>query len=142
MKARQVLTITTLLGAASLFAGYADAQQVYKIGVSAGLTGYIAAVDRSWRDGLEVAVDYVNSKGGVMGRKLQVIVEDNKAEPQEAVTVVRKMISMDKVDIFMSGCVSAGNFAAAPFIVRAQIPTMLCGILPPQPEQIKWTFSL
>jgi branched-chain amino acid transport system substrate-binding protein len=141
MKDCQVLTVATLLGAASLFAGHADAQQVYKIGVSAGLTGYIAAVDRAWRDGLEVAADYVNSKGGVMERKLQVIVEDNKAEPQEAVTVVRKMISVDKVNIFISGCVSAGNFATAPFIVRAQMPMVLCGILPPQPEQIKWAFS-
>ena len=47
-----------------------------------------------------------------MGRKIEVITEDNKSEPQEAVTVYRKMISSDKVDIFLSGCVSAGNFAA------------------------------
>ena len=49
-----------------------------------------------------------------MGRKIEVITEDNKSEPQEAVTVYRKMISSDKVDIFLSGCVSAGNFAGAP----------------------------
>ena len=37
---------------------------------------------------------------------------------------------------------SAGNFAAAQFVVRAQIPMVLCSILPPQPEQMKWAFSL
>ena len=52
------------------------------------------------------------------------------------------MISSDKVDIFISGCVSAGNFAAAQFVVRAQIPMVLCSILPPQPEQVKWAYSL
>ena len=123
-------------------AGQAQAADAYKIGVSAGLTGYAAAVDRAWRDGLEVAAEYVNAKGGIMGRKVQVIVEDNKSEPQEAVTVYRKMISSDKVDIFLSGCVSAGNFAAASFVVRAQIPMVLCSILPPQPEQVKWAYSL
>ena len=87
-------------------AGQAQAQDVYKIGVSAGLTGYAAAVDRAWRDGLEVAAEYVNSKGGIMGRKIQVIVEDNKSEPQEAVIVYRKMISSDKVDIFLSAAAS------------------------------------
>jgi branched-chain amino acid transport system substrate-binding protein len=71
-----------------------------------------------------------------------VMTEDNKSEPQEAVTVYRKMISSDKVDIFISGCVSAGNFAAAQFVVRAQIPMVLCSILPPQPEQVKWAYSL
>ena len=68
-----------------------------------------------------------------MGRKIEVITEDNKSEPQEAVTVYRKMISSDKVDIFLSGCVSAGNFAGAPLTVRAQIPMVLCSILPQTP---------
>jgi branched-chain amino acid transport system substrate-binding protein len=140
MKTVRVLSIATCLAAAA-FTTAAQAQEVYKIGVSAGLTGYAAAVDRAWRDGLEVAVEYVNSKGGIMGRKVQLIVEDNKSEPQEAVTVYRKMIGSDKVDIFISGCVSAGNFAAAPFVTRAQIPMMLCSILPPQPDQVKWAFS-
>jgi branched-chain amino acid transport system substrate-binding protein len=126
----------------ALGAGQVNAAEVYKIGVSAGLTGYAAAVDRAWRDGLEVAAEHVNSKGGIMGRKVQVIAEDNKSEPQEAVTVYRKMISSDKVDIFLSGCVSAGNFAAAQFVVRAKIPMVLCSILPPQPEQVKWAYSL
>jgi branched-chain amino acid transport system substrate-binding protein len=127
---------------AALVASPAHAEDVYKIGVSAGLTGYAAAVDRAWRDGLEVAAAHVNSTGGIMGRKVQVIAEDNKSEPQEAVTVYRKMISSDRVDIFLSGCVSAGNFAAAQFVVRAQIPMVLCSILPPQPDQVKWAYSL
>jgi branched-chain amino acid transport system substrate-binding protein len=115
--------------------------QDYKIGISAGLTGYAATVDRAWRDGVEVAVTALNAKGGVMGRKLVVVTEDNRSEPQEAVTVYRKMISSDNVNVFISGCVSAGNFAAAPIVVRAQIPMVLCSILPPQPEQVKWAFS-
>lgn len=126
----------------ALLQGQANAADVYKIGVSAGLTGYAATVDRAWSDGLQVAAEYLNAKGGIMGRQVQVIIEDNKSEPQEAVTVYRKMISSDKVDIFLSGCVSAGNFAAAPFVVRAQIPMVLCSILPPQPDQVKWAFSL
>jgi branched-chain amino acid transport system substrate-binding protein len=115
--------------------------QEYKIGISAGLTGYAATVDRAWRDGVEVAVATLNAKGGVMGRKLVVVTEDNRSEPQEAVTVYRKMISSDNVNVFISGCVSAGNFAAAPVVVRAQIPMVLCSILPQQPDQVKWAFS-
>jgi branched-chain amino acid transport system substrate-binding protein len=141
MKPLKCVPAVTTLMLVSL-AGQAQAADAYKIGVSAGLTGYAAAVDRAWRDGLEVAAEYVNANGGIMGRKVQVIVEDNKSEPQEAVTVYRKMISSDKVDIFISGCVSAGNFAAASFVVRAQIPMVLCSILPPQPEQVKWAYSL
>jgi len=124
---------------ASLIALPAAAQD-YKIGIAAGLTGYAATVDRAWRDGVEVAATALNEKGGVAGRKLAVITEDNRSEPQEAVTVYRKMISSDNVNVFISGCVSAGNFAAAPVVVRAQIPMVLCSILPPPPDQ-KWAFS-
>ena len=139
MKAASIFAVA--LATTGLCAGSALAQETFKVGVSVGLTGYAAAVDRAWRDGLEVATDYVNSKGGVRGRKIQLVIEDNKSEPQEAVTVYRKMISSDKVNIFISGCVSAGNFAAAQFVVRAQIPMMLCSILPPQPDQVKWAYS-
>ena len=82
--------------AATLSAAPAGAQQVYKIGISAGLTGYAATVDRGWRDGVEVAAAGVNAKGGIMGRKIEVVTEDNKSEPQEAVTVYRKMIRPTK----------------------------------------------
>ncbi|MCC6778070.1 MAG: ABC transporter substrate-binding protein [Hyphomicrobiales bacterium] len=125
---------------AALSALPATAQEL-KIGISAGLTGYAATVDRAWRDGVEVGAAAVNAKGGVMGRKITVITEDNKSEPQEAVTVYRKMISSDNVNVFVSGCVSAGNFAAAGIVVRAQIPMVLCSILPQQPDHVKWAFT-
>jgi branched-chain amino acid transport system substrate-binding protein len=119
----------------------ARAEDVYKIGVSAGLSGYLASIDRPWRDGLEVAVAYVNAKGGIVGRKIELIVEDNKSQAEEAYIAYRKMIISDKVDIFLSGCLSAGNFAAAPFVVRAKIPMVLCSILPP-PDQVEWAYSM
>jgi branched-chain amino acid transport system substrate-binding protein len=119
----------------------ARGQEIYKVGMSAGLTGYAATVDRAWRDGVDVGIAAVNAKGGISGRKVNLVVEDNRSEPQEAVTVYRKMISSDKVDVFASGCVSAGNFAAAPFVVRAEIPMVLCSILPQQPDHVKWAFT-
>lgn len=122
-------------------AGGAQAQEVYKLGMSAGLTGYAATVDRAWRDGVETAIAALNDKGGVAGRRLSLVVEDNRSEPQEAVTAYRKMISSDRVNLFASGCVSAGNFAAAPLVMRAQIPMVLCSILPTQPDAVKWAFT-
>lgn len=117
------------------------AAEVYKVGMSAGLTGYAATVDRAWRDGVEIAIAALNDKGGINGHSVQMVVEDNRSEPQDAVTAYRKMISSDNVDVFASGCVSAGNFAAAPLVVRAQKPMVLCSILPQQPDAVKWAFT-
>ena len=142
MKLSNVMRLVAAGLAMGVGVGGAFAQGSYKVGVSAGLSGYAATIDRAWRDGLEVGAAHFNGQGGVLGRKIEIIVEDNKSEPQEAVTVYRKMISSDKVDVFISGCVSAGNFAAAPQVVRAQIPMILCSILPPQPDQVKWAYSM
>ncbi len=80
-------------------------------------------------------------RGGVLGKKLELITEDNKSTPQQAVVVYRKMMSEDKVVAFNSGCISAGNFAAASFVSKAKLPMFLCSILPRQPDEIKWAFQ-
>ena len=134
-----LIAATALLAALPLAA---SAQDTFKIGSSVGLTGYAAVNDRAWRDSMLLAAETVNAKGGLLGKKVEVVVEDNRSEPQEAVVGYRKMMSSDQVDIFDSGCVSAGNAAAAGAVVRAKIPMMLCSILPPRPEEQKWAFSV
>jgi ABC-type branched-subunit amino acid transport system substrate-binding protein len=122
-------------------APYASAAEVIKVGSSLGLTGYGSLSDSHWRDGLELAIAAVNAKGGVLGKKLELVYEDNKSTPQEAVVIYRKMMSEDKVVAFDSGCISAGNFAAASFVTKAKLPMFLCSILPRLPDEQKWAFS-
>lgn len=119
----------------------AKAQDTIKIGSSLGLTGYGSLTDGHWRDGLTVAIEAINKQGGVLGKKLELVTEDNKSTPQQAVVVYRKMMSEDKVVAFNSGCISAGNFAAASFVTKAKLPMFLCSILPRQPEEVKWAFQ-
>jgi ABC-type branched-subunit amino acid transport system substrate-binding protein len=121
--------------------GAASAQETFKVGASLGLTGYGSLTDGHWRDGLEVAIAAVNAQGGVLGHKLELVYEDNKSTPQQAVVVYRKMMSEDNVKAFDSGCISAGNFAAAGFVSQAKLPMFLCSILPRLPDEQKWAFS-
>jgi ABC-type branched-subunit amino acid transport system substrate-binding protein len=130
-----VATLATLTGAR------AQAQDKFVIGVSVGLTGYVATIDRAWTDAVRMAADIVNQQGGVLGKKLEVVVEDNRSEPQEAVASYRKMMSSDRAGVFISGCLSAGNLAAIPVVMRQQIPMILCSIISRDDQQQKWMFS-
>lgn len=138
-------TVFSLTIAASLAAWTGQsplaAEDEYIIGISAGKTGYAATIDNAWVAAVELAAEELNKSGGIMGRKVKVVSEDNKSEPQEAVKVYRKMISADGADVFVSGCVSAGNFAAAELLVRAQTPMVVCSILPQKEEHIHWAFT-
>lgn len=114
-----------------------------KIGMSAAVTGYLADLDQAMRDGALLAVERINRDGGVLGRRLEVIVEDMRSEPQQAVTAVNKLIVSDKVAVLVNGFSSAGNAAAAPIAGRHKVPMVLASILPPaeQAESIRWTFT-
>jgi ABC-type branched-subunit amino acid transport system substrate-binding protein len=138
MNLRKTMIAAVLLALPAL---PASAQDTITIGSSLGLTGYGSITDGHWRDGLQLAIDAVNAKGGVLGKKLKLVYEDNKSTPQQAVVVYRKMMSEDKVQAFDSGCISAGNFAAASFVTKAKLPMFLCSILPRLPEEQKWAFS-
>lgn len=127
--------------AAAVLSAEARAEETFKIGSSVGLTGYAAVVDRAWRDGLAVAAEALNERGGLLGHKIEIITEDNHSQPQDAVVGYRKMISSDQVHLFDSGCVSAGNFAAASFVLQAELPMYLCSILPKREQEQEWAFS-
>jgi ABC-type branched-subunit amino acid transport system substrate-binding protein len=139
MTLRKALLLAPLLAVTPMLK--ASAEDVYVVGSSLGLTGYGSITDGHWRDGLELAIAAVNAEGGVLGKKLKLVYEDNKSTPQQAVVGYRKMMTEDKVVAFDSGCISAGNFAAASFVTKARLPMFLCSILPRLPDEQKWAFS-
>jgi branched-chain amino acid transport system substrate-binding protein len=99
-EARIMKTPTLLLGAALLatVAGApAGAQEAYTIGVSLGLTGVQGAAGQRQIKAVELAVEMVNAAGGIHGRKLKLIVEDDQTKPEIAVTKASKLIDHDKV---------------------------------------------
>src|ERR1700741_620981 len=90
----------TALGAL-LLGGAASAQDTIKIGVSQPLTGAFAASGNYVAQGAKIAEDHINANGGVLGKKIQLIIEDNKSNPTDAVASVEKLIISDKVPVLM-----------------------------------------
>ena len=113
------------MAAAVALAAPAAAQPIV-IGVSTAQTGP-AAVAAEWELwGVNLAVEEINAAGGVLGRKLEVLVMDNKCNPSEAVNVANKLIEAKVVAIEGSHCSSA-HLASMKIIQDAKIP-MITGI--------------
>ena len=68
-----------------------NAQETIKIGVTQPLTGAFAASGNYVAQGAKIAEDEINKAGGVIGKKIQLIIEDNKSNPTEAVSTVEKL---------------------------------------------------
>ncbi len=110
-------------GAAVLSLGVAvDARaQDIKIGMPMILSGPGALFGEPALKGAQMAVDEANAKGGVLGRKLQLIYKDSKGNPDEAVRVAREMILKDEVDFLVGTFTGAEGPAVSPIAKENKI---------------------
>ena len=119
------LKLWNLLAAAALAAGSAAAQDVIRIGVTQPLTGAFAASGNYVAQGAKIAEDQINAAGGVLGRKIQLIVEDNKSNPTEAVATAEKLIVKDKVPVMMGAWSSTLTLAVMPKLMEYGVPMLV-----------------
>ena len=96
---------------ASLLALPAAAADPIKIGVVTPLTGTYAPIGQQVRWGLELAVKEVNAGGGLLGRPVELIFEDEEANPAVATQKAEKLFQVSKVD-FLTGTVNSGSTLA------------------------------
>jgi branched-chain amino acid transport system substrate-binding protein len=93
-----------------------------KVGEYASLTGSEATFGVSSHEGTKLAVDEVNAAGGVLGKQIELITEDNRSTAGESVTIVKKFISRDKVVAVLGEVASGRSLEGAPICQAAGIP--------------------
>ncbi len=93
-----------------------------RVGVYMDLSGQTAGFGKSTTNGIELAVDEINSAGGVNGRQIKLFTEDDQGRPEQAKTVVSKLISQDKVHAVLGEVASSNSLAAAPVAQENKIP--------------------
>ncbi len=103
-------------------AGTAFAAEPIRIGLLAPLTGPAAADGLSVINSVKIAVDQLNAKGGIQGRKVELISYDDRIDAKEAVGLAYKLIEKDKVNAVVGGSYSLPTRAVAPIFQEAKIP--------------------
>ncbi len=106
---KKTLVATTLALAAA--AAFAQAGAPIKVGVVTPLSGTYAGIGQQVKWGLDLAAAQINAGGGVMGRKLELIYEDEEANPAVATQKAEKLFQVNKVD-FLTGTVNSGSTLA------------------------------
>jgi len=114
----------TALGAL-LLGGVAAAQDTIKIGITQPLTGPVAAAGNYVIQGAKVAESQINAAGGVLGKKIELVIEDNKSNPTEAVATVEKLIVRDKVPVIMGAWSSTFTLAVMPKLEEYKVPMVV-----------------
>jgi len=102
--------------------GSASAADTVKIGLLAPLTGFAAADGLSVLNSVKLAVKRVNKEGGVLGKKVELIVYDDRADAKEAVGLSRKLIQQDRIVGLVAGSYSTPTRAIAPIFQDNETP--------------------
>ena len=110
--------------AVALLGGPAGAQTI-KIGVNEPLTGAFAASGTYVVNGAKIAADEINAKGGVLGKKIELVIEDNKSNPTEAAAVAEKLINSDKTPVMMGAWGSSLTLAVMPKLMEYETPMVV-----------------
>ena len=92
------------------------------VGEYGSLTGGQATFGQSTHNGIMLAVDEINSAGGVSGRKIRVITEDDQSKSEEAANAVTKLISQNNVIAVLGEVASSASLAAAPICQSNKVP--------------------
>jgi branched-chain amino acid transport system substrate-binding protein len=103
----------------------AAAQSAIPVGLVQPLTGAFAAAGTDVVNGAKIAADEINAKGGVLGKKLELVIEDSKSNPTEAAAVAEKLIVRDKVPVLMGASASTATLAVMPKLMEYKVPMLV-----------------
>jgi branched-chain amino acid transport system substrate-binding protein len=133
----------TVLSLVLAFALPSAAQaQAIKVGAVLSLTGGASFAGEDQRLTLNMMADELNAKGGINGRKVEVIIYDDASDPTKAVAAVRRLHEQDNVVAVIGGGISGNSLAMIPFSQKAGVPQLVPAAAGPisQPPK-EWVFQ-
>lgn len=120
MKMRSIFT--SCLAICLLVSACKKNENVILIGEYGSLTGGTASFGQSTHAGIMLATEEINAQGGLLGKKVKIITEDDQSKPEEAKSAVLKLIKHNKVSAIIGEVASSRSLAAAPECQKAKIP--------------------
>ena len=132
-----------IVAAATLATGAfspALAQDAYVVGITAALTGPPASTYAPAVDALRIYIDRVNAAGGINGKKVNLIIQDDSAEPSKAAANAKKLLTQDKVVLLLDASLSSTYGPVVAEAKSAGVPLIFAssvcpkGVYPPANE--------
>ena len=127
--------LRTLAGAAlaaAIFTGPATAQDTYNVGLTGALTGPPASTYAPAAEALRIYIDGVNAAGGVNGKKINLILQDDSAEPGKATANAKKLITQDNVVLMLNASLSSTFAPVVAEAKRAGVPLLFASSVCPK----------
>lgn len=139
---KKLFRVLSIVTPALLFATAAHAGDTIKIGTFVSASGPAAFLGDPELKTLQLYVDQINAKGGIKGKKLELVHYDDAGSAEQARTFVKRLLESDEVDIIVGGSTTGTTMAAVPLAEQAQTPliSMAGAVVITDPVK-KWVFK-
>ncbi len=117
------------------------AAEPIRIGAITTLTGWAGFLGTSAKEAIEIGVDQINGKGGVLGRQIEVLYEDDQSDPTKSLISATKLIRDKKVVALIGPGHTAGAIATVPICEQEQTPLLVPAPLN-EASFNKWVFNI
>lgn len=120
-----IIRSSLLAGAVAMIAVIpAKAQETVKLGLVAAMSGQSAKSGEAIVRGLSLAIDEINAAGGLLGKKVELLVRDDESNPAKGVIAARELVQREKVAMVFGGLDTPVSMAIVPFMNGAKVPFM------------------
>jgi branched-chain amino acid transport system substrate-binding protein len=130
------LAVLSFLGLVLVLVSCAAKEDTIRVGVFNSLTGGTATFGISSTQGIQMAADEWNERGGLLGKKIELVVEDDQSKPDEAALAVTKLINQNRVVGILGEVASSRTLAGAPIAQKAGIPLITPASTNPKVTQV------
>jgi branched-chain amino acid transport system substrate-binding protein len=126
------IAVVVILAVVLIVTQIRKGEKEIKIGVIIPLTGGSAKYGEDIKRGYDLAVEEINNKGGIKGRKIRLIYEDDEGKPEKAVAAAQKLIQRDKVIAILGPLWSSPTLAVAPIAEKNKVILLTSGASSPK----------
>ncbi|HEX7550567.1 MAG TPA: ABC transporter substrate-binding protein [Candidatus Methylomirabilis sp.] len=124
---RRILVLLLAIAALVVFAqpALAQSKDPIKIGLAAAVSGGSAASGEAIKRGIQIAMDEINAKGGLLGgRKLELVIRDDEGDPAKGVKIARELVEREKAVVVFGGLHTTVALAQVPVWTELKHPYM------------------
>jgi branched-chain amino acid transport system substrate-binding protein len=119
------LAISLLIAVLVLCTACSSPSKVIKVGLVMPFTGNAATYGQSLLKGAQLGMDEINAKGGVNGKKLEIVTYDDGGNPSSAATGAQKFADQKDISIIVGSALSSSSLAMVPITDKAKLPQLL-----------------
>lgn len=131
-----IVIVTLTLGFFSFYSCAKKGRQIIKVGAILSLTGDASSYGDMMKKGMEIAIEEINSNGGINNKPLQIIYEDSQFIPKLAMNAAKKLIEVDKVKVITAITGSKNALSVVPLAIEKKV--VIIDALSSSPELSKY----